>query len=889
MANHEPRDRASLRLLVGAGSLNESDDQQGLAHFLEHMAFKGSTHYPPGTLIERLQRMGMSFGADTNASTNYDHTLYLLEMPDAKSATIAEGLNIFSDYAGGLLFREDQIDPERGVILSEKRDRDSVDFRSYVAETDFLLPDSLVSRRAPIGQENIITESKRDRFADFYDAWYRPEKITVIAVGDFDPASVEALIKADFGGLQARAPARPNPDLGIVTAPLGLKVGFHPDPEAPAVQVNIETVMPYRREPDTAAVRLRHLKRDLAFGMLNRRLEILSRKENAPFTEASGWAGEEYFFFRTADLTLVAKPEDWKRALGVGEQELRRALTYGFQPAELREIVAKARNGLEQAAKGAATRRSNKLADAVADSIVAKQVFSSPDEELAFYSAALDKVTVEDCLEAFKLAWSAPGRDIFVSGDLTLDHPAEAITSAYQASTAISVQPLAQNTIETFPYTDFGPPSVVASTNQVDDLGITEIVFSNGVRLNLKKTDFEAHKIEISVRVGAGKLTEPLETGHGIAQLAEAAFSAGGLGKLSFDDLQRVLAGKTVGLEFGVADDAFTFGGSTNGSDLLLELQLMTAYLSDPGYRPEALWTARKEFPQTYMTLEHTPDGVISSKIDRILANGDPRFGMPEEKELMARDLGEVKAWLSPQFGGGPIEIAIVGDFDATSAIDAVARTFGALPPRHPKPGYENERRVAFPPNPVFERFSVQTEIPKGVVYEIWPTTDGRDVTVARRLGILSEIFSDRLRLTIRNKLSGAYSPEAFSNPSTVYPGYGAIGVYVSVDPAMADKIAQAALDIADDLRKNGVTPDELERARKPALTEIRESLRTNRYWLESVLSRAQEEPQRLDWARTRTEDFARISREGIDTLAAQYLDPARAFKFVILPKGTSP
>jgi zinc protease len=889
IANHEPRDRASLRFLVGAGSLNEKDDQQGLAHFLEHMAFKGSTNYPAGTLIERLQRMGMSFGADTNASTGYERTLYLLEMPDTKPATLVEGLSIFADYAGGLTLGKDLIDSERGVILSEKRDRDSVDFRTYVAEMNFLLPDSLISKRVPIGQIDIIKEAKRDRFADFYDTWYRPKKITVIAVGDFDPAAVEVQIKEEFSGLKARAPGRPDPGLGTVVAPLGLRTDFHPEPEAPAVQIDIETVMPYRRESDTAAVRMTHLKRDLAFGMLNRRFAILSRKESAPFTEASASAGEEYFFLRAAEVQLVSKPENWQKALSAGEQELRRALTYGFQPAELKEIVANFRNELEQAAKGAATRRSNKLANKIADTVVRKKVFTSPAQDLAFYGAALDKITVDDCQEALRQSWAPRGRDIFVSGNLTLENPDRAITAAFETSRAVAVWPLAQITTDKFPYGDFGPTGQLASEKQIEDLGITEIRFANGVRLNLKKTDFEAHKIHVSVRVGSGKLTEPAKSEPGISQLADATFSAGGLGKLGIDDLQRVLAGKTVGFEFKVADDAFDFGGSTDGPDLPLELQLIAAYLTDAGYRTEALWTARKKIPQTYRTLDHTPEGVIETKISRLLASGDPRFGMPAEADVMARNLGELKAWLTPQFANGSIEIALAGDFDPKIAIDAVARTFGALPMRGAKPEYTEERRVVFPRDPLVSNLTVRTEIPKGLVFEVWPTTDGRDVNVARRLGLLGAIFSDRLRLKIRNEMSGAYSPEAVSSTGTVYAGYGSMDVYVSVDPAMADKVAQTVLSIADDLWKHGVTADELERAKEPVLTSIKESARTNDYWLEAVLSRAQEEPQRLDWARTRSEDFAKITKADIDALAAKYLDPARAFRFEVVPQTAVP
>ena len=172
LANSEPKERVSARLLIEAGAVHEADDQQGLAHFLEHMAFNGSTHYPPGTLVEFFQRMGMSFGGDTNASTSYHRTLYLLELPDAKAATLDEAAKVFGDYAAGLLLRAEEIERERGIILSEKRTRDSVGYRTSRAVTRFMLEGTALARRDIIGTDEVLKTAGRERFVDFYDAWY---------------------------------------------------------------------------------------------------------------------------------------------------------------------------------------------------------------------------------------------------------------------------------------------------------------------------------------------------------------------------------------------------------------------------------------------------------------------------------------------------------------------------------------------------------------------------------------------------------------------------------------------------------------------------------------------------------------------------------------------
>jgi zinc protease len=434
-----------------------------------------------------------------------------------------------------------------------------------------------------------------------------------------------------------------------------------------------------------------------------------------------------------------------------------------------------------------------------------------------------------------------------------------------------------------FAYTDFGPAGTVASRSEVADLGITLVTFANGVRLNLKPTDFEAGRVRMSVRVGGGQLTEP-RSQPGLGFFAGNVLIEGGLGRHSSDDLRRILAGRNVGTGFNVAPDAFVFSGQTTPDDLLLQLQLTTAHLTDPGYRPEAERLLRRNLEQLYQRLAHTPQGPLQLEVSRLLAGGDPRFGTPSADELSARTLAEARTWLAPQFASGAIEVALVGDFDREKAIAAVAATLGALPARESKPDYAGERRVTLPA-PFARDYAVPTEIPKGIVALYWPTTDGRDVAIARRLSLLGAVLDDRLRIKVREELGGAYSPGAGSNTSDVYPGYGYMLANVTVDPERASEIADVVTGIAADLAAHGVTEDELNRARLPILTSIRESARTNPYWLTSVAASAQEFPQRLEWSRTRTTDFETIPKADLDALAKQYLGSDRVIRVIVLPQ----
>ena len=884
MANKEPKDRASLRLVVVAGALQENEDQRGLAHFLEHLAFNGSTHYPPGTLVEFFQRMGMSFGGDTNAYTSFDHTAYMIELPDTKPATLDEGFRVFADYADGLLLNEKEVDKERGIILSEKRARDSVEYRQFVAEFGFVLDGTLLPQRMPIGLAPVIEKAQRDRFVDFYNTWYRPERMAIIVVGDFDAVAVEKQIASAFGSIKPRGAARPDPDMGKLSSFKGVRAAYHAELEAGATSVSIQTVAPFADEPDTAAKRLEYLPRDLAIAMLNRRISILAKKDGAPFTTGKADISESFDFLRNASIDLTCKPELWRDALAAAEQELRRAIQYGFQPDELAEAVANQLNALDQAAKTASTRRSEELASGLVQILVDGNVFTAPADDQKLYAPALATVTVAQCTEALRAAFASPGRFVSVMGNAKIEGDAvTAITAAYEKSSVSAVSAPEQLAEAKFAYTDFGPAGAVKEKKHVEDLDLTLVTFANGVRLNLKKTDFEANQIHVSVRVGTGQLTEP-KSQPGLSFFTSSTFSAGGLGKHSVDDLQRILAGKTVGAEFRVGGDALNFGGSTNREDLSLQLQLLAAYVTDPGYRAESIRVAQKGFVQLYLKLDHTPNGPLQRDVPTLLASGDTRFGLPPKDALLARTLDEERAWLAPQLAQGPIEIALVGDLDIDATIAAVAKTFGALPVRTPKPELEAERKVSFPAA-FAKEFAVPTEIPKGIVALYWPTTDARDVKLVRRLRLLTDVFSDRLRVKIREQLGESYSPQAASAPSETYRNYGLIYTMITVAPEKADQIVTATLAIADDLAKNGVTEDELERAKKPILTVLRESARTNAYWLGAVLSTAQEFPQRLDWCRSRYSDNEGVTTAELNKLAKEYLSPSRTFRVTVVPE----
>jgi len=729
----------------------------------------------------------------------------------------------------------------------------------------------------------VIQNAQRDQFVDFYDTWYRPENMIVVAVGDFDAAKVEAQLISALASIKARAPARSRPDRGKVTVIDAPVAKFYRQPEAAAVNVSIDLTLPYTPPPDTAASHIEDFPLQMALGMMNRRFGILAKQDGAAITGGRVQVQDMFDFMRVAGVDVSCREAvQWRDCLMTAEQQVRIALEYGFQPEELAEIVANFRNNLTQSALRASTVNSGQLAQGLMGSIIDRQVFTSSETDLALFGPALGKITVEQCVAALRKLWtSSNGRYLFVSGNVQLSD--QEILTAYTDSRAQPVKQLQKHVAQSFAYADAAKPGEIAQRKHIDDVDVTTVEFKNGVRLNLKPTTFEAGRIAASLRFGGGALSAPNDK-PGLSQLVSGTFIPGGLGKHSADDLGSLLAGKSLNYRFGVGGDAFALGGSTTPDDLLLQLQVLRAFITDPGYRPEALRQFRKSIEDSYAQAEHSLSAAQGMQIPRLLANGDPRFGVPDDKQvLLSRTYDEARQWMTPQLEHGPLEIAMVGDFDLEKAIAAVAQTFGTLPPRDPKPSYAVERKVSFPKEPIFKEFKVSTELQRALVSVHWPATDRNDISRTRRIGILTSIFSDRLRLRLREKMGQTYSPGVQDQLSDTFPGFGYIVANASVAPSQARAVVDAIKEVAADMARNGVTEDELMRAKEPAHAHMRDSLRQNGYWL-NVIDELQEYPQRLEWHRGRDADFNAISAADVSALAKQYLDPKRASVFISSP-----
>ncbi|MDR3473253.1 MAG: pitrilysin family protein, partial [Devosia sp.] len=486
MRNATPGGQASLRLRFAAGSIDENDAEQGLAHLLEHMAFDGSTHVPNGEMIKILERHGLAFGADTNASTSWEETVYKLDLPKADPDSVDSSLMLLREVASELLLSQDAIDKERGVVLSEERLRDTPSYHVAKAGLQLALQGQLAANRFPIGQVEAVKNATREQLLDIYTRYYRPERAVLVAVGDFDPNVMEAKIKARFADWTAKAAPGPEPDRG---APMqrGPVTELKVEPGAPEV-VEMGWASPPDLSLDSKAKRQRNMIDNLALAVLNRRLLKLVRSDNPPFLSASAYRQD---VFHSADVTTVqteTKPGDWRDALTAVDQEVRRLVKFGVSADELSTEVDAYRAALRSGAQGEKTRNTPAIADDIVDTVASPEVETSPSEDLALFEDDVRGLTPADISEALKSVFGGSGPLTLVATTQPVEGGQAAVAQAFAQIDAQPVAPPAAQAALSWPYNSLGAPGQVAERREIGDLGVTFVRFANGVRLTIKPT-----------------------------------------------------------------------------------------------------------------------------------------------------------------------------------------------------------------------------------------------------------------------------------------------------------------------------------------------------------------------------------------------------------------
>ena len=886
LQNRTPQNTVAVRLGFDAGVIDESEAEAGLAHFLEHMAFNGSRNVPEGEMIKLLEREGLAFGADTNASTDLEETIYKLDLPRNDPKLLDTALMLMRETASELTLDSAAIDRERGIIQSETRTRNTFARRRIKDYLDFVGPDTAFSQKLLTANLDANIDSfKAGTLADYYDRLYRPDNAALVVVGDLDPDQAERAVRARFASWQPAAMPLARTNKGSIDLARPMAARNFVDPGVP-VLVTIDRFAPYAERPATEAEFRRQLLIALGTAVLDRRFALIANAPNAPIISGNADTSDFFDVASQANVTLQAKEgaTGWQDALRTGENEVRRLVEHGVTQAELKEQLANFATRYRTAAEQAATRRSPALAEAILATVQQQDILVTPATRYALFQAFTPEITPAAVSAAVARQFSGSAPLIHVSTKTAVPGGTEAILTAYRQAAAIPVEAPKHGTTAAFGYAEFGGPSAIVSDTVVGDLGIRQIRFANNVRLNLKQTDFETGRLRYRVRVGSGMLAIPRE------RAAEAVFlgafsPTAGTGKHSLDELQAILAGRQITYGLGVIEDAFAVGGTTTMADFATQMQVSAAYVSDPGYRPEALAKWQAVVPAIVAQLEATPVGVAQAKVPTLVANGDPRFGVPSPAALAAVSLDELRADIADQLAHAPVEISVVGEFVPEQVIEAVARTFGALAERRAALGeFSAARRVRFAQDTAPVTLTHGGAADQALVQVYWPARDDSDPQETSTLALLAEVFGLQLLEEVREKLGATYSPQAGANLSDTYPGFGTLSTSIVVAPRDADKVVAAVEAITRQLREAPVDGDILERARRPLLERTAQNRRENAWWL-GVLGESQLRPERLDRYRTIEARLRKVTPAMLQAAAKQYLRPERELQVRIVPR----
>lgn len=880
--NDTPEGAVSFRLHIDFGSIGEAENEQGLAHFIEHMVFNGTTNVPEGEMIPLLERLGAAFGADTNAYTSFDETVYMLDIPNADEEGIETGLFLMRETASEVLFDPEAVDREREILVSERRVRDTASLRNFRDMYEFRIPGTRYVSRFPIGLDSILREAPAERLRNLYERFYRPEYATLIVVGDIDVAEMEAMIAERFSDWEGVGEAGVMPSPG--TADFDREADFDTFVD-PTINegVTIYQLRPYTDPEDTVEQRTLSQLRSLAAIIFNRRITRIANQEDSEILSGGFAYSDDVDVADYSTVSITTRDGAWATGLTIAEQELRRALQYGFTQAELNYALTQVEAALRRGAAQADARTTPQLASSLANFATENNFVTDPAWRYELFESVRPQLTLEAVNATFRELWSQ-GEPLVRVVAKELDGGEEAVAAVYNQSTTVAVAEPEDVAVAAFAYADWGTPGTVTSDTMIEDLGIRTVTFDNNVRLNIKQTDFEPGRVRFTVNMDGGNFTLEGMNASAAGIYLQLASEVGGTGEHSYDELTELLAGQQVSMGLGAGEDTFFSNGITTPEDLLTQMQVSAAYLTDIGLRPEADARFGAFIDAVWGQILSQPGQIYGLRRGSLVTDS-PYIDFPTREELDAVDREAIRTAVQAAAASGAIEIAIVGDIDPDVAIAAVAETFGALPVRNAEFAEYADRRV-IPFNDLsgdeIADFTHTGQDDQALVGSVWHTTDDSDFREAVGLSLLGGLLRLKALETLREEFAATYSPLVSSGTSSNYVDYGTIGLAAVIDPAQADDVREIILRLATELRDEPVTEDFLLRARQPVLENLRQAQENNGYWV-SVARAAQSQPDRLDRVRTQVEVINSFTPEELQALAQTYMVPERRADIRIL------
>lgn len=881
-ANAEPDDRAELRLVVNAGSVLEDADQQGLAHVVEHMAFNGTRNFEKHELVDYLERIGMRFGPDINAYTSFDETVYTLTVPTDSVAVMDTAFQILEDWAHGVTFDSVEVAKERGVVIEEWRLGQGAAARMRNRQFPVLLRSSRYARRLPIGTRETLDTFQPAELKRFYEDWYRPELMAIVAVGDFDPARIERMIRRHFADIPRSEKPRKRGEFRIPQHRNTL-ISVATDPEATA-----STVTLYLKRTPRAWSRVadfqRWLTESLAASMLNNRLVEHTQKPDAPFLNVSSFHGR---FLRPVSAFIVSAtvPEGHVgRGLGALLTEVERVSQHGFTASELEREKAEMSRMLERQF----TERSKEPSGAFAAGYVSHFLYGgamlSPAAQFELAQRLLPGITtraVDDVAEQWRtkrnrvILVAAPDEEEVVVPTVrdlarVANGVRERAVRAYRDD--VSSAPLVRRPPE---------PGHVVSEWQVPEIGVTEWKLSNGARVILKPTDFKNDEILLAGRSPGG--TSLVSDADYIAGLtAAAAVQVGGLGDFDITTLQKRLAGTAASVGTSISDLHETVSGAASPQDAALLFRLLYLKFTAPRVDTVAFQAYREQAKAALRNRGASPEANFADTLQVTLAQGHPRAQPPSAEMFDHLDLARSVQIYRDRFAdAGDFTFFVVGSFQVDSIRPLVEQYIGGLPATGRNESWR-DLGIETPPGVVRKQVTRGAE-PKARTQIVFsgPMEFARDSLYL--LSALSEVLEIRLRDRLREEMSGTYGASVSANAGRIPKPEYRFSISFGASPERLDELVAEVFAQIDSLKLHGATALEVEKVREMQRRSREVQLRENHFWLRQLMSYDSH-----DWALSAiaaAPEPGALTPDGIRAAARQFLNTARYVQVSLVPE----
>jgi zinc protease len=841
--NVKPEKKAELRLVVNAGSILEDDDQQGLAHFIEHMAFNGSKNFKKNDIVSFLQTIGVEFGADLNASTSFDETIYILPIPTDKKEIVDKGFQILEDWASTVAFEGEEIDKERGIVLEESRSGKGAEDRMSKITYPKVFADSKYASRLPIGQEDILKTFKYDVAKRFYTDWYRPDLMAVLVVGDIDVTEAEQLIKKHFEHLKNPATTRPREYAEVpVRAKSEGVVATDKEATNPVLQIYYSNTKV--KEDVTVGDYREGMVRRLVTTMLSQRLQELTQKSNPPFIfGGSSLSGFVRGYEGYSAFALLSKngPDG---AINAIVQENERARKFGFIAAELERTKKSFMKGIERSYNERDKTPSGQLVDEYIRNFLEKESIPGIENEYAYYKQYLDAITLEEVnraaskiippVDANKLVvYTGPEKSDFKT-------PTGEELVAMMANAAKSeIKPYEENVVASSVMEKKPTPGKIVSEKSNAAVGTTVLTLGNGVTVILKPTDFKNDQVLMSASRFGGYFNYDVKDRLN-AENASTVVSQMGVAQFSPVDLRKVLAGKSAGVTTRVGGISESVSGQSSAVDVETMLQLTYLYFTQPRQDAELFNSFVSKQQAMYQNMASNPEFIFQDSLLKVIYKNHPWAPRVPRSEIFAQ-INQQRAFeiYKERFGDATgFTFVLVGKFDVNTIKPLVATYLASLPATGKVSSFKD---VGLRPAKGPLKIEVKKgEEQKSTVRVMWNGEAKYSNAEQLKLQAMTDLLNIKIIETLREDMSGVYGAGIGGGLSKNPYGSYSIAMMIPCGPENVDKLTAAALAEIEKIKKNGPTETDLNKVKETWKQQYLVNVKENGYWTRNLLQSAE-------------------------------------------------